>query len=195
MIIESINLGKGISQLPSGSLQGISNIKSVFIPENILEIENSALPSNLKLVVIEEANPNYYVDNNCVINKHTKELVSGCDNFIIPNGVVKIGGDSLSLSKLSKLEIPYGVTSIEELAFAFCENLKEVTLPSTIKDVEYSAFLGADELYNVYLHNINFNQPLGVGANKKLLCQKRNFVLKQNRYTAVITSTQRARAV
>ena len=149
-IIETINLGKGISRLPSGSLQGINNIKSVFIPENILEIENSALPSNLKSVVIEESNPNYQSINNCVINKHTKELVSSCDSFIIPKGVLKIGGDSLSLSKLSKLEIPYGVTSIEELAFAFCEDLKEVTLPSTIKDVEYSAFLGADKLYNVY---------------------------------------------
>lgn len=42
---------------------------------------------------------------------------------------------------VTKVTIPEGVKMISEEAFAYCSNFTEITLPSTITNIERSAFL------------------------------------------------------
>ncbi|MFI3230062.1 MAG: leucine-rich repeat protein [bacterium] len=60
------------------------------------------------------------------------------------------------------------VTSIDELAFQFCENLTSLTLPSTMEAIAYNSFQGTSTLYSITVDEDNpyFSATNGVLFNK-----------------------------
>lgn len=76
-------------------------------------------------------------------------------NVIIPStihgtAVKKIGADCFaSNDKITSVEIPEGVTSIEEEAFLNCPNLKSVVIPKGVKSLGQLAFFMCEKLENV----------------------------------------------
>jgi hypothetical protein len=48
--------------------------------------------------------------------------------------------------KITEVVIPEGLTEICEFSFKVCKNLKTVNIPSTVKEVDGSAFIGCDAL-------------------------------------------------
>ena len=52
---------------------------------------------------------------------------------------------------IKNITIEDGVTSIEQAAFANCENLKTVTLADSVTTIEYAAFAGDSRLYSINL--------------------------------------------
>ena len=69
-----------------------------------------------------------------------KSLVS----VTIPNTVTSIGQQAfIYCEALTTVVIPEGVTMIDSLAFCFCGNLTNVTIPSTVENLGWGAFKGA----------------------------------------------------
>lgn len=60
--------------------------------------------------------------------------------FQIPAGTKEIGEFSFARSGLTSIAIPEGVTCIGYGAFYHCDDLNQVTLPSTIEEIEPEAF-------------------------------------------------------
>lgn len=54
-----------------------------------------------------------------------------------------------NLNKLSKIEIPRGVTAIAEETFCNCENLTSITIPDTVKSIGRSAFFSCNSLTSI----------------------------------------------
>ena len=75
-----------------------------------------------------------------------QERAANTDGFEIENGVLK-----KYTGKAEHVEIPGTVTSIGDLAFSECENLKSVVIPGTVKSIGNSAFYGCETLTDVVL--------------------------------------------
>ena len=129
------------------------DLTSVFIPKEILLVNNAVFADcpNLESIVVEEGNIRQDSRNNCnavIRNLYadcSPELVIGCKNTTIPNGVLSIGSYAFRGCKgLQEIEIPSSVTTIYRSAFYGCISLKSVVLGENITSIEDLAF------YNCY---------------------------------------------
>ena len=129
------------------------NLTSVFIPKEILLVNNAVFADcpNLESIVVEEGNVYQDSRDNCnavirnLYSDRSPELVIGCKNTTIPNGVLSIGSYAFRGCKgLQEIEIPSSVTTIYRSAFYGCISLKSVVLGENITSIEDLAF------YNCY---------------------------------------------
>ena len=65
---------------------------------------------------------------------------SDLTEYIIPEGVKEIGEFSFARSGLTSIQIPEGVSSIGYGAFYHCDSLSDITIPSSVTEIEPSAF-------------------------------------------------------
>ena len=65
---------------------------------------------------------------------------SGLKDYQIPEGIKEIGEFSFARSGLTSISIPEGVKSIGYGAFYHCDDLADVEIPSTVTEIEPSAF-------------------------------------------------------
>lgn len=128
------------------------NLKSVYIPENVISINEKAFQytSNLESIEVSENNPNYRSLNNCLVDK--SKVVAGTINSVIPTdpSITSLGLYSFCGSNIKKLFVPKNITSLpfagnnavsyvfyesalEELVFDDDINLGENGLNYTIK--------------------------------------------------------------
>ncbi|MBQ7956243.1 MAG: leucine-rich repeat domain-containing protein [Lachnospiraceae bacterium] len=64
-------------------------------------------------------------------------------DYVMPDGITKIGEFAFARSNLEKIAIPQSVTSIGYGAFYYCKDLRNVTIPSTVTDIAPRAFDGS----------------------------------------------------
>lgn len=128
-----------------------SILRTVFIPKTVTSIFNNigedspqSSPDfyggifyncpNLESVIVDENNPVYHSDGNCIIETETKTLVSGCVSSVIPDDG--------------------SVTKIKGLAFGAVGNLKSLFIPSAIESIAVSPFIDPAFLTNVEIESI-----------------------------------------
>ena len=80
-------------------------------------------------------------------------------SLIIEPGLEEIGESSFSNCWFKELVIPEGVKTIGNYAFAACEYLKQLSLPSTLKSIGSKAFYFNDNLNEVIS---NMNNPVAI---------------------------------
>ena len=74
---------------------------------------------------------------------------------IIISSVKEIGaGAFMGNAGLSEIELPEGLTKIEDFAFAMCTNLRTVRLPSTVTELGEYAFRSCENLTSINLGSI-----------------------------------------
>lgn len=129
------------------------DLTSVFIPKEILLVNNAVFADcpNLESIVVEEGNIRQDSRNNCnavirnLFADRSPELVIGCKNTTIPDGVLSIGSYAFRGCKgLQEIEVPSSVTTIYQDAFYDCISLKSVVLGENITSINDLAF------YNCY---------------------------------------------
>ena len=127
------------------------NLKSIRIPKSVKHIGDRAFSmcGNLESIEVEEDNPNYCSDGNCVLTKDGKTLVLGCKTSKIPDSVEHIGNNAFWGCNLTSIKIPCSVSTIGCDAFDVCPNLTTIEIPDSIKD--YSAFHEIKSLKDIFL--------------------------------------------
>ena len=123
------------------------------IPDSVTSIEDSAFwgCSGLTSIVVEEGNPVYHSDGNCLIETASKTLVVGCKTSVIPDdgSVTSIDYAFSYCTSLTSITIPDSVTSIGEYAFLFCTGLTSVTIGNSVTSIGYAAFGNCSGLTSV----------------------------------------------
>lgn len=74
--------------------------------------------------------------------------LDGTHNVACPNGYE---GDVVIPETVSHEGVQYNVTGIDEMAFYECENLTSVIMPSSIRSIGKSAFFGSNEIKEIEL--------------------------------------------
>ncbi|MBO4288973.1 MAG: leucine-rich repeat domain-containing protein [Lachnospiraceae bacterium] len=69
--------------------------------------------------------------------------------------VAVIGKQSFATAEMTEAEVPEGVETIEEEAFAICDCLQQISLPSSLKKLGNGVFKGSEALEQVLFPNGN----------------------------------------
>ena len=117
-------------------------------PKEMIDVSDEAwqwltLPRpEVEQIVVEDGNPAFKSENNCLIDIENKTLALACKNSIIPtDDSVKIIGKCAfnGLEDLKSIEIPENITDIGYMAFAFC-GLEEVVISENVENIEDLCF-------------------------------------------------------
>jgi len=132
---------------PSGE-KPLANIINVYIPKSIIIIGGAAFWSNDNLQNV------YFEDGSQLKNiGPTAFSMTRITKIKIPNGVTSIDDDIFSWTPLEQIEIPNTVLNIGWHAFGMCTNLSKVIFEenSQLETIEYNAFSGCESLTSIDL--------------------------------------------
>ena len=129
----SVTIPDSVTEIGNYAFAMCHSLKSITIPRSVTKIGRFIFLRRsctaLEALSVEEGNPVYHSDGNCIIETATNTLLFGCKASVIPDdgSVTKIGERAFYFSSVESIVIPDTVTEIGNLAFAKCENLAEVT--------------------------------------------------------------------
>ena len=124
-----------------------SGLTSITIPNSVTSIGDGAFSNcrGLTSIAVASGNTKFDSRNNCnaIIETATNTLITGCQNTIIPEGVISIGSYAFDgCSGLTPITIPSSVTSIGDFAFSGCSGLTSITIPNSVTSIGRGAFKG-----------------------------------------------------
>lgn len=159
--ISSVALSAKCRKIGVVSFSGCSDLDSITFPQNIRSIGASAFTNCVKLVAVEipskvnyigtqafsgcsaltainvdAANNSYASIDGVLFKKNISALIqypagkSG-DSYAIPSSVTTIGATAFVGCKLTNVNIPANIATIQNQAFAYCSRLTDITFPET----------------------------------------------------------------
>lgn len=147
--LTAITFNEGLRSIGDNAFSFCTVLTNLSLPSTVTAIGSEAFAGcwNLCSVTVAAGNPVFDSREGCnaLIESATGKLLLGCVNTVIPQGVTTIGKSSFAWSKITVADIPEGVTAIEDYAFDHCYYISQLTLPSTLVTIGYSAFNGAYE--------------------------------------------------
>ena len=144
--LTSITIPSSVTSIGGWSFW-FTGLTSINIPSSVTYIGENPFAgcADLTEITVESGNTVYDSRNGCnaIIHTSNNELLTGCQNTVIPDDVVRIGNNAFYYcSTLSgELIIPENITSIGEYAFERCTGLTgTLTIPNTVTSIGESAF-------------------------------------------------------
>lgn len=149
----SIRIPNTVNKIDSNAFSYCFYLKEVSIPASVSHIGTNpfTLCESLEKITIASDNNKYSTYGaNVIVNKDTKELITGCYNSSIPSEVETIGDFAFAALELnnSKLTIPEGVKHIDNYAFMGAK-ITNLVLPQSLEIIGNSAFYMCLDLQKV----------------------------------------------
>lgn len=203
--IEEIVIPNSVTYIGIVAFLRCTSLKSIYIPASVTVLGDEPQLyddpytvhvlygcTSLESVIIDDANPIYHADGNCIIRTADKYLLAGFENSSIPDdGSVTVIGEGAfaELTYLRSISIPDDITEIQDGAFYDCKNLISVDLsrcnnlkyigdevfrgcsaleriifPSSLESIGEGAFFGCTSLTNINLAYCNNLTSIGISA-------------------------------
>ena len=91
------------------------------------------------------------MQNECLIEKSTKTIVSGNIRSSIPinDKVLCIGEGAFMASELTSISIPHNIVSVNDDAFFNCVNLQKINISTGVKSIGSQCFYNCSSLHSV----------------------------------------------
>lgn len=167
----AISLPEGLVEIDSWALADLK-ASSITIPSTVSTIGEKAFIysyNSITSLTVDGHNTVYDSRNGCnaVIETATNKLIAACSATVIPASVTVIGGNAFYSGRMETLEIPEGVTTLEEECFGGCGYLRRVSIPSSVTEIGPSAFIrmgkyvASGTAKDIYVH---WDTPLEVNA-------------------------------
>lgn len=130
-----------------------SSLTSVSIPSTVTKIPRLSLYGSryLSVITVDEENPVYYSEGNCIIVRESKLLLTGCKGSVIPEGITAIGYMAFAGTPITTITIPNGVDRIDAAAFSQCDSLYSVSIPNSVIVIGEKAFNLCEKLRTIVI--------------------------------------------
>ena len=147
--LSDITLSNQLTSIEWETFLDCTSLSSITIPNSVTTIGSRAFQNCSKLTEVNLSNQlktfQWGAFQNC----------ESLESIVIPNTVTKIGDGSGSVfsgcTKLSSVNIPDGVKTIEGSTFSGCSSLTSIDLPTSVTKIEGSAFSGCSSLTSIDL--------------------------------------------
>ena len=179
--LTDVTLHEGIESIDWAAFSGCRSITSVTIPASTTSLSSNPFSHCyiLSEVSVAEGNPVYDSRNNCnaVIETATNKLVMGCNNSIIPEGIVELGSLAFAgYEVFSSIELPSTLRILDNQVFIDCSSLTSIDLKN-VTDIGYACF-GGTPLTIVHIpstvERIDFSNPFGDSAIESITVDPSN---------------------
>ena len=146
----------GVTCIEDSAFVGCGDLTRVMIPSSVTNIGYEAFHDsyeNLTNIMVDAANTAYSSRNGLLLNKEGTVLLHGVNGDVeIPFGVTQINDSAFrGRENLRKIMIPDSVTDIGDSAFANCIGLTEVTIPANVTNIGQDAFFSCWGLTNIVI--------------------------------------------
>lgn len=117
--LRRITIPESVEHIGTGAFQSCNGPDTLHIPATVTHIGQNAFGAmkNLKWLEVAPANPNYTTVDGVLFNRSQTEIISfpaGREgHYNIPATLTHIADDLFSKAKLTSVNIPYGVVSVE----------------------------------------------------------------------------------
>lgn len=155
--VENITLPNSLRKILSQAFWGCNKITNIKLGTNVESINAIAFYglNNLNLEIDKE-NPYYTVENNILFNKNKTTLITIMGNpesFVIPEGVEIIGSQAFhNKTNLKNITIPSTVKEISD-SFNYCISLTTIEIPSSVTKINASCFNNSSNLKSIIIHS------------------------------------------
>lgn len=155
--LKSIVISEGVVTLGSYAFENCVNLRSIYIPSTLVngnfsyqygEYNRNYSPAfygctGLEEITVADGHPHLDSRNDCNALIWTNEgwngveLMMGCKNTVIPDGVTQIAPYAFAWTTVDKVVIPNSVTRIGTQAFQGCGSLTTLYIGSGLTEFDY----------------------------------------------------------
>ncbi len=181
--LTSVTIGKGVISIGEGAFEESVSLTSIVIPDSVTSIGEYAFSActsltgiiipdsvtsigscafsgcdSLESIAVESGNQKYISKGNCLIEKQSGTLLTGCKNSVIPTdgSVTSIGEYAFGdCDNLTSVIIPDGVESIGSCAFYNCSSLTIIVIPDSVTSIGERIFQSCNSLESIVVRDDN----------------------------------------
>ena len=170
---------EGIVNIAENAYKNHVGVTYIKIPASVESIGKNAFDGclNILLIEVDSNNKVYYSKDNCLIDAETEVLLLGCRSSIIPEGTVIIGeGAFAGCELLTEIKIPTSVTTIMPGAFSGCNFVTKLEISASVTELT-GAFEGLKNLSTI---TIDENNPRYTVVDNCIMEKKTNTLVLSN---------------
>ncbi len=157
---ETIRLSEGLETIGAAAFNSDRFLKTVDIPESVQVIgysEGMPLTNPFDECPALESFSGKYASEDGLCLVIDDKLVSFASAsqaggiYTVPGNIKHIMANAFYGATVGGVELPEGLLTIYDAAFAACSNLKEIVLPSTLEAIYFGAFYGCNHLQKIVI--------------------------------------------
>ncbi|MBQ7794116.1 MAG: leucine-rich repeat protein [Clostridia bacterium] len=172
--LKSIAIGKSVNTIGHSAFSNCKSLTSIEIPSGVTSIGHNVFDYcyNLSNITVSGENANYTDIDGVLYDKNITTLIrypiaKTGNSYIIPDSVKTIGRNAFACcDTLADIELPSGLTTVEGYAFFECDGLTEIILPDGVEAMGSSVFQYCRAMQKITIPNgVKYIRPDFYGCN------------------------------
>lgn len=146
--LKSVVLPNSLININYSAFSYCKSLESLMIPSNVTNIGNSAFSSCSSLESVT------FLDSKAIIGEQAFRYCEDLKSVELGNSITSIGAYSfMECDSLNKIVIPNSVTYAGEGAFAYCPKLVNLTLSDNLEEIGSAFVMGCERLEELIVSN------------------------------------------